>query len=33
METKVQWQSEMEKARQWARSENKPLFLDFFNPQ
>jgi uncharacterized protein YyaL (SSP411 family) len=33
METKIQWQTAMDKALAWARSENKPVLLDFFNPQ
>ena len=32
MENKIEWVSKMEDANKRARSENKPILLDFFNP-
>jgi hypothetical protein len=33
MEKKIQWETEIGKAKKRAQAENKPIFLDFFNPQ
>jgi len=33
MDMKIQWETNMEKALARAKAENKPIFLDFFNPQ
>jgi uncharacterized protein YyaL (SSP411 family) len=30
--TKIEWETNMDEALARARSENKPVFLDFFNP-
>jgi hypothetical protein len=32
MEKKLQWLTEMSKAAETAKAENKFIFLDFFNP-
>ena len=32
MEHKIVWETEMDAALKRARSENKPVLLDFFNP-
>jgi hypothetical protein len=32
METKIQWETDMYTALTRAGKENKPVFLDFFNP-
>lgn len=32
MESKIAWETSLDKARDRARSEGKPIFLDFFNP-
>ena len=32
METKIQWVTDMNTALTRAGEENKPVFLDFFNP-
>jgi len=31
--TKIEWETNMDEARERARSEDKPVFLDFFNPK
>lgn len=33
MEKKVKWEIELDKAIERSKSEGKPIFLDFFNPQ
>ena len=33
MSDKLQWETELEAALAKAKSDNKPVFLDFFNPQ
>jgi uncharacterized protein YyaL (SSP411 family) len=33
METKIKWETEWDKALNRSKTENKPIFLDFFNPQ
>lgn len=33
METKIKWETELDKALNRAKTESKPIFLDFFNPQ
>jgi uncharacterized protein YyaL (SSP411 family) len=32
MENKIKWEEKMDMAISRARSENKPVLLDFFNP-
>jgi hypothetical protein len=32
MEKTIQWESDLEKALTKARSERKPVLMDFFNP-
>jgi uncharacterized protein YyaL (SSP411 family) len=32
MANKIKWESEMQNALKRAKSENKPVLLDFFNP-
>lgn len=32
MAENIDWQTDMDEARVRARAENKPIFLDFFNP-
>jgi hypothetical protein len=32
MATTIAWETTMERALERAKSENKPIFLDFFNP-
>lgn len=32
MENKIKWESQMDTALSRARSERKPVLLDFFNP-
>lgn len=33
MEKKIKWETEFDQAKSQAKAENKPIFLDFFNPQ
>jgi hypothetical protein len=33
METKIKWETELDKALDRSKIEKKPVFLDFFNPQ
>jgi len=33
MEMKMQWETNLDKAMARSKAENKPIFLDFFNPQ
>ena len=33
METKINWETELEKALDRSKAEGKFIFLDFFNPQ
>ena len=33
MDMKVNWETEFDKALERSKSERKPIFLDFFNPQ
>lgn len=33
MENKIYWERTMEDALEQARSKNKPVLLDFFNPE
>jgi len=33
MENKIYWEKTMEEALGLARSKNKPILLDFFNPE
>ncbi len=33
MQKKVDWEKELDKALERSKSEGKPIFLDFFNPQ
>jgi hypothetical protein len=32
MGSKIEWETSLDKARERARSEQKPILLDFFNP-
>ena len=32
MATTISWETTMERALERAKAENKPIFLDFFNP-
>ncbi len=32
MAGKIQWESSMDAAKEKAKAEDKPIFLDFFNP-
>lgn len=32
MEKKIQWETDIGKAKKRAQAESKPIFLDFFNP-
>ncbi len=33
MTKQIQWETEIGKAKERSQAENKPIFLDFFNPQ
>jgi len=33
MQAKIQWETEYENALSRAKAENKPVLLDFFNPE
>jgi len=33
MEKKIKWETELDKALGRSKTEKKPIFLDFFNPQ
>lgn len=33
MPQQIQWETEFDTALAHAKNENKPIFLDFFNPQ
>lgn len=33
MEKQVKWETELDKAIERSKIEEKPIFLDFFNPQ
>lgn len=33
MSNTLKWESDFDQAQKRAKAENKPIFLDFFNPQ
>ena len=33
MDAKIKWETELDQALNRSKAENKPVFLDFFNPQ
>lgn len=33
MGIQLQWEAELDQAMNRSKTENKPIFLDFFNPQ
>ncbi len=33
MNAKINWETELDDALSCSRAQNKPIFLDFFNPQ
>jgi hypothetical protein len=33
MKTEINWETELDQALSLSMAQNKPIFLDFFNPQ